>query len=319
MLIFQNDLTETWKKTDINSRSLQYHKSANITIRFKLSKALYSFKPFNKLYRFNSFNSPIHYNNLNPLPFVIMLATKFLYAVITIVSAFIIIADAKLCRTNANLNIRASPSTKAKIVRVVTKGSNVDITCQTTGDTVDGKNTWDKLSDGTYCFDSYINNAVGLPRCDTNNGQLSNDGLNFIKQSEGFRPDFYGDSVKIKTIGYGHACHADPNHCNGIHAPITPAQGEALLRSDLASKEDCVKRYTSYNIDSNKFSALVSFCFNLGCGAYENSSLRKKLNAGDIKGAANEFLLFNRAGGKVVPGLTRRREAERNLFCKSGG
>ncbi|CAG8769687.1 14246_t:CDS:1, partial [Racocetra fulgida] len=94
---------------------------------------------------------------------------------------------------------------------------------------------------------------------------------------------------------------------------------EALLKNDVISKEDCVKRLTTANINSNQFSALVCFTFNLGCGAYEDSSIRKKLNAGDIKGAANDFALFNKAGKTVLKGLVRRRKAERDLFCKSGG
>ncbi|CAG8695611.1 12419_t:CDS:2, partial [Cetraspora pellucida] len=257
-----------------------------------------------------------------------MHATKFLSVVVAIVALFTINTDAKLFRTNADLNIHDKPSTKAKILRVAPKGSNIDIVCQTTGNTVNGKNIWDKLSDGSFCFDSYVDNAVGLPKCESaknppaknpsaNNGKVNQEGLNLIKEFEGFRPNFYGDSVNIKTIGYGHACHVDPHKCNNIHPPITKAQGEALLKKDLAPREDCVKRLTTYNIDSNKFSALVSFVFNLGCGAYESSTLRKELNAGDIKDAANEFGKFNHAGGRVVEGLTRRRKAERALFCKS--
>ncbi|CAG8617280.1 4844_t:CDS:2, partial [Gigaspora rosea] len=248
-------------------------------------------------------------------------------------------------RTNANLNIREQPSLKAKVIRVAPKGSNLNIICQTTGDTVDGKNTWDKLADGTYCFDAYVDGAVGLPRCDNpppsnshpapanpppapanpppssaNNGKINDDGLNIIKNAEGFRDNFYPDSSGklIKTIGYGHNCDADPNKCKDIHPPITRAQGEAILKNDLVPKEDCVKKLTTANINSNQFSALVSFTFNLGCGAYQKSSLLQKLNAGDIKGAANEFLLYNHnSKGKVLNGLTTRRKAERDLFCKS--
>ncbi|CAG8747711.1 8776_t:CDS:1, partial [Racocetra fulgida] len=62
--------------------------------------------------------------------------------------------------TNANLNIREQPSLNAKILRVAPKGSNVDVICQTTGDTVDGKNIWDKLEDGTFCFDAYVDGAA---------------------------------------------------------------------------------------------------------------------------------------------------------------
>ncbi|CAG8700396.1 27419_t:CDS:2, partial [Racocetra persica] len=65
------------------------------------------------------------------------------------------------------------------------------------------------------------------------------------------------------------------------------------------------------------FSALDSFAYNLGCPYYKNTSLLKKLNSGNIKGAANEFRLYNKSNGKVMNGLVKRREAERALFCKS--
>ncbi|RIB25612.1 Glycoside Hydrolase Family 24 protein, partial [Gigaspora rosea] len=189
--------------------------------------------------------------------------------------------------------------------RVAPKGSNVDIVCQTTGDPVAGKNIWDKLADGSFCFDAFVDGAIGLSRCDSppssnppptnpppasaNNGKINDEGLNLVKEFEGFNANFKGDLGGHSTIGYGHNCDADPNKCKDIHPPITRAQGEVILRNDLIPKENCVKKLTTANIDSNKFSALVSFAFNLGCGAYEKSSLRQKLNAGDIKGAANEF------------------------------
>ncbi|CAG8715812.1 3364_t:CDS:2 [Cetraspora pellucida] len=258
-----------------------------------------------------------------------MLATKLLPVAVAIITIFTINADAKSCGTNANLNIHEKPSVNSKILHVAPKGSNVDVICQIIGDTIDGKNTWNKLADGTYCLNAYVNGAAGIPRCDspfanplstpTNNDKINDEGLNLLKGFEEFRPNFYSDPAGYRTIGYGHVCHADPTNCNNIHTPISPAQGEILLQNDMIPQEDCVKRLTTININSNQFSALVCFTFDLGCDAYENSSLRKKLNAGDIKGAANEFALFNIAGNKVLNGLVRRRKAERDLFCKSGG
>ena len=122
----------------------------------------------------------------------------------------------------------------------------------------------------------------------------------------------------IKTIGYGHACHVG-NKCADIKAPITRAQGEALLIKDLVQFENCVETLTSFNLNSNQFSALVSFSFNVGCGNYGKSTLRRKLNAGDTKGAAAEFGRWVYGGGRPLPGLVRRRAAEKALFCKSGG
>ncbi|RIB03217.1 Glycoside Hydrolase Family 24 protein [Gigaspora rosea] len=156
---------------------------------------------------------------------------------------------------------------------------------------------------------------------DTNAYKINNDGLKFIKEQEGFEPNFYTDSAGKKTIGYGHNCdaNADPQKCKQIRAPISREQGEVILKRDLVEKEACVTELTKIKINPDQFSALVSFAYNLGCPYYKSTSLLKKLNSGDIKGAANEFRLYNKSGGKITNGLVKRREAERVLFCKNGG
>ena len=110
---------------------------------------------------------------------------------------------------------------------------------------------------------------------------------------------------------------------NGLYnPPLTQAQGEALLQSDLRNGgyESCVANSATYsNLNANQYSALVSFTFNLGCGNLQSSTLLRLLNAGDTAGAANEFPKWVYGGGVVLPGLVRRREAERQLFCSSGG
>lgn len=98
--------------------------------------------------------------------------------------------------------------------------------------------------------------------------------------------------------------------------PLTKASGEALLKEDLKSYENCVKGAVTYSkLTANQFSALTSFTFNLGCGSLKSSTLLKKLNSGDVTGASNEFKKWVYAGGKVLQGLVRRRAAERRLFC----
>ena len=119
----------------------------------------------------------------------------------------------------------------------------------------------------------------------------------------------------IKTIGYGHNCKVDPD-ADSIKAPLTKAEGEALLRKDIKKFEKCVESYVKVDINSNQFSSLVSFAFNLGCNALKDSTLLSKLNQGDTEGAANEFGRWVHAGGKKLNGLVNRREAERKLFCK---
>ena len=89
-----------------------------------------------------------------------------------------------------------------------------------------------------------------------------------------------------------------------------------MLKKDLIKFEEGVEKLVEVDINSNQFSALVSFAFNLGCGNLKKSTLLKKLNDGDTEGASDEFLQWVSAGGKRLPGLERRREAERELFCK---
>jgi len=117
-----------------------------------------------------------------------------------------------------------------------------------------------------------------------------------------------------KSIGDDHNCNANNDN---IHLSLTLAEGEALLRKDLVKFESCVDNETP-GLNSNQFSALVSFTFNLGCGVYRDSTLAKKIKAGDFNGAANEFGKFIHAGGRVSPVLIRRREAEKQLFLKAG-
>jgi len=157
-------------------------------------------------------------------------------------------------------------------------------------------------------------------------GPTNQAGVNLIKEFEGWYPNFYTDPVGIKTIGYGHACHvwncAVP--LNGIYTPpLSLAQGDALLKSDLAAAgryEACVTSYATFSgLTANQYSALVSFAFNLGCGNLQSSTLLKLVNAGNTQGASEEFGKWIYAGGVVLPGLVRRREAERVLFCSGGG
>lgn len=97
---------------------------------------------------------------------------------------------------------------------------------------------------------------------------------------------------------------------------MTIDQGTAdrLLKTGLVSYENDVLKIVKAKLTQGQFDALVSFAYNVGSRALSTSTLLKKLNAGDIKGAADEFLRWNKAGGKVMNGLTRRREAERALF-----
>lgn len=141
--------------------------------------------------------------------------------------------------------------------------------------------------------------------------QVSENGKELIKKSEGFEDKAYpdpGTGGKPWTIGYGHT------HSVSKGDVITQAQAEQFLRDDLqpiyVTIETCVK----VPLNQNQFDALCSFIFNVGGGNFAKSTLLKKLNAGDYAGAADEFLRWNKAAGKVLPGLDIRRSKERRLF-----
>ncbi|MGX1904016.1 lysozyme [Enterobacter asburiae] len=143
--------------------------------------------------------------------------------------------------------------------------------------------------------------------------QTSEKGIALIKEFEGCKLTAYQDSVGVWTIGYG---WTQPVDGKPIRAGMTIKQetAERLLKTGLVSYESDVSRLVKVGLSQGQFDALVSFTYNLGARSLSTSTLLLKLNAGDYAGAADEFLRWNKAGGKVLNGLTRRREAERALF-----
>lgn len=141
--------------------------------------------------------------------------------------------------------------------------------------------------------------------------KTSKNGINLIKKYEGCRLTAYKCPANVWTIGYGHT--------KGVKSgmKITQAQAEAYLKSDLATYEDAVNEYVKVPINQNQFDALVSFSFNCGTDALKTSTLLNRLNKRDYSGAANEFLRWNKANGKVLNGLVKRRTEERSSFLKN--
>jgi lysozyme len=130
-----------------------------------------------------------------------------------------------------------------------------------------------------------------------------------IKSFEGLELRAYKCPADVLTIGYGSTGpHVKPNMV------ITEKQAEDLLRQDLVRFERAVTRLVTVPISQNQYDALVSFTFNLGEGNFSRSTLLKRVNARDFSGAQREFAKWNRAGGVVLAGLTRRRAAEARLF-----
>lgn len=143
--------------------------------------------------------------------------------------------------------------------------------------------------------------------------RASENGINLIKQFEGCRLTAYQDSVGVWTIGYGWTQPVDGKPV-GKGMTITQQKADDLLKQGVVQYENGVNSLVKVQLNQNQFDALVDFAYNLGVNALKGSTLLKKLNTGDYAGAANEFTKWNKAGGKELAGLTRRREAEKSLF-----
>lgn len=149
--------------------------------------------------------------------------------------------------------------------------------------------------------------------------RVSDAGLRFIAGHEGSRNKPYNDPSGFCTVGVGHligrrrCTQADYDQWG----TLTDQQVLDLFREDIKRFEDPVNVAVKVPITQNQFDALVSFSFNVGVGAFQKSTLLKKLNAGDYKGAASEFAKWNKSAGRVLAGLTRRRKEEAELFLRS--
>lgn len=141
---------------------------------------------------------------------------------------------------------------------------------------------------------------------------ISDAGINLIKSFEGLKLFAYQDSVGVWTVGYGHTLSAH----KGL--VITKDRAVELLKLDIMRFEYVVNREVLVPLTQWQYDAIISLTFNIGSGAFMRSTLLKKVNAGEYAQAADEFLKWNRAGKKVLEGLTNRRVAERNVFLGLG-
>lgn len=138
----------------------------------------------------------------------------------------------------------------------------------------------------------------------------SEQGLALIAAHESLRLEAYLCPAGVPTIGYGHT--------KGVRKgdTITPDQADKFLREDLADAEKAVNAQ-NLKINQNQYDALVSFTFNVGVGNFGKSTLLKKVKANaDDPAIRNEFARWNKGGGEVLPGLTRRRKEEADLYFK---
>ena len=137
--------------------------------------------------------------------------------------------------------------------------------------------------------------------------RTSQTGINMIKKFEGCRLTAYKDSVGVWTIGYGHTAGVK------VGQRITQVQAESFLKDDLVKFEQKVEKYDSkYHWNQNQFDALVSFAFNIG-----NIDQLTANGTRSTKTISEKMLQYNKAGGKVLSGLTERRKAEQTLFLKA--
>ncbi|MEG1856302.1 MAG: lysozyme, partial [Acinetobacter sp.] len=140
-------------------------------------------------------------------------------------------------------------------------------------------------------------------------------GVDLICSFEGKRLFAYDDGVGVWTIGFGTTVYP-----NGIRVKkgdtCTEAQAKAYMQNDLKKFEQAVNGAVNIPLNQNQYDALVSLTYNIGAAAFSKSTLVKKLNAGDIQGAADQFDVWINAGGKRMQGLVNRRAKEKALFLK---
>ena len=144
--------------------------------------------------------------------------------------------------------------------------------------------------------------------------KISQRGLELIKEFEGFSANAYLCPAKIPTIGYGNTFYSDGRK---VKLGEQISKTDALELLELVANKDFADKifpFIEVKVTQNQFDAMVSLAYNIGVGNFLKSTLLKKVNAGDFVGASEEFLRWNKAGGKELLGLTKRRKREFDLF-----
>lgn len=157
-------------------------------------------------------------------------------------------------------------------------------------------------------FDA-VKKMLGAPELMT----VSAKGIDLICSFEGLRLTAYDDGVGVWTIGFGTI-----KYPNGVRVKrgdsCTLEQAKSYMKYDLIEFEHTVNSLVKVPLNQNQFDALVSLTYNIGSGAFKSSTLLKKLNLSDCKGAADQFDVWVNAGGKRMQGLANRRAKEKSLF-----
>ena len=137
---------------------------------------------------------------------------------------------------------------------------------------------------------------------------ISNNGIELIKQFEGLRLEVYQCTAGVWTIGWGHTSGVKQGD------KITTEQALDFLRSDLEKFENVINNLVTVELNQNQYDALVSFVFNIGINAFKQSTMLKFLNAGHFSLAAGQFDRWVKCNGITLEGLVKRRKAEKELF-----
>lgn len=149
--------------------------------------------------------------------------------------------------------------------------------------------------------------------------KMSANGIRFLKDREGVELKAYPDPAtngEPYTIGVGHTSMAGPPKVTkGM--TITEHEAEEILTRDLVKYEKAVEDHAGPEFSQNQFDAMVSFCFNIGPGNFKSSSVARHHKARNYHAAAESFLKWNKAAGKVMKGLTDRRKLEKELYEKA--
>ena len=138
--------------------------------------------------------------------------------------------------------------------------------------------------------------------------KISERGLKLIREHEGCRLKAYYDAVGVLTIGYGSTRDVAPGMA------ITIEEADARLVEDCADAENCINGAVTVPLTQPEFDALCSWVYNLGCGTFRKSSVLRYLNESNYDMACARMKLYDKAGGQVLSGLTRRRMDEAKLF-----
>ena len=151
---------------------------------------------------------------------------------------------------------------------------------------------------------------------DESNYQVSDDAVELAKHHEGFRAHAYLDAVKIPTIGYGLTRYYHRPGAPKVKMGDVITEDEAFFALGAVMQMFFDEATVDLEVELEQFQvdALASFIYNVGVQAFRSSTLYRLINAGDFAGAAKQFPRWNKAGGKVLNGLTRRRNDEMMLF-----